>query len=155
MKVRSRPARRGNAIVETALLLPLLIGFFLFAIDFARILYYTITIENCVQDAALFGSLVFDNQNQQWVGNVQYWANPNGTIVSQESAVCLLDGTNLNPPIPGANISISSGTDADGNPVNLVSVTYTFNTIVPYPGIPSPVTITRSAQIRIAPPVPS
>jgi len=155
MKAKPHRARRGNALAEFAILLPFLVACFLVVIDFARILYYTITIENCVHDAALFGSQVFDNQNQQWVGNVQYWENPNGTVVSQENAVCLLDGANLSPAIPGGNVNVTSGVDADGNTVNIVTVTYTFNTLVPYPGVPSPVTITRSAQIRVAPPVPS
>jgi Flp pilus assembly protein TadG len=155
MKTNPQQIRRGNAVAEFAILLPFLVASFLFAVDFARIFYYTITVENCVHDAALFGSQVFDNQNQQWVGNVQYWENPNGTVVSQENAVCLLDGMNLNPAISTANVNVTSGVDADGNPVNIVTVTYTFNTIVPYPGIPSPVTITRTAQIRVAPATPS
>jgi hypothetical protein len=39
--------------------------------------------------------------------------------------------------------------------VNIVTVSYTFTTLVPFPGIPSPVTIVRQAQVRIAPATPS
>jgi Flp pilus assembly protein TadG len=153
---RSRPAaRHGVAAAEFAILLPFLVGLFLFAIDFARILFYTITIETALQNGALFGSRSFDNQNQQWIGNVQYWQGPNGQLVSQENVTSELDTTNLNPALSNANINVTGGTDADGNPVNIVTITYTFNTFVPYPGVPSPVTITRTAQVRIAPPTPS
>jgi Flp pilus assembly protein TadG len=155
MRCRAYPARRGTAAVELAVLLPFLVGLFLFATDFARILYYTITIENCVLDGALFGSQAFDNQNQQWIGGQQYWQGPNGQLITQESVASELDGANLNPALAGSNVSVTSGTDADGNSVAIVTITYTFNTIVPYPGIPSPVTITRTAQMRVAPAKPS
>lgn len=154
MKYHSETGRRGAAAVELAVLLPILVALFLFATDFARILYYTITIESSIHNGALYGSQVFDNQNQQWVGNVQYWQGPNGQLVSVEKVAAELDGANLKPALADSNISVSSGNDAEGNPVNIVTVTYTFNTLVPYPGIPSPVTITRRAQVRIAPATP-
>jgi hypothetical protein len=138
-----------------AVLLPFLVGLFLFAADFARVFYVTITIENSIHNAALFGSQAFDNQNQQWIGNQQYWQGPNGQLVSQEPVAAELDGTNLSPALANSNITVTSGTDADGNAVNIVTVTYTFTTIVPYPGIPSPLTIVRKAQVRVAPATPS
>ena len=150
----NRPTRRA-ATVELAFLLPFLMALFLFAFDFARIFYVTITIENAIHNAALFGSQVFDNQNQQWIGNQQYWQGPSGQVASQAKAAAEFDGTNLSPALADGNINITSGTDADGHPVNIVTVTYTFSTIVPYPGIPSPVTITRTAQVRVAPATPS
>lgn len=150
-----RPKRRATATVELAVLLPFLTALFLFAFDFARIFYVTITIENAIHNSALFGSQVFDNENQQWIGNQQYWQGPNGQLVSLPKVAAELDGANLSPALADSNINIASGTDADGNPVNIVTVTYTFQTIVPYPGIPSPVTITRTAQVRVAPATPS
>jgi Flp pilus assembly protein TadG len=153
-RIRRKARRKATACVEFAVLLPVLLALFLFATDFARVLYYSITIENCALDGALFGSQAFDNQNQQWIGNQQYWQGPSGQIVSQEKAVAELDGSNLNPALADSNVTVSTGTDANGNTVNIVTVTYTFNTIVPYPGIPSPLTIVRRAQARVAPPTP-
>jgi hypothetical protein len=147
-----RTARRATA--ELAILLPFLMALFLFAADFARIFYVSITIENAIHNAALFGSQTFDNQNQQWIGNQQYWQGPNGQLISQAKVAAELDGTNLSPALADGNITITSGTDADGNPVNIVTVTYTFTPLVPYPGIPSPVTIVRRAQVRVAPATP-
>jgi hypothetical protein len=152
---RSRPTRRATATAELALLLPFLMSLFLFAADFARIFYYTITLENAIQNAALFGSQCFDNQNQQFIGNQQYWQGPSGQVATQAKAMSEFDATNLNPALADSNISITTGTDADGNSVNIVTVTYTFSTLVPYPGVPSQITITRTAQVRIAPANPS
>jgi Flp pilus assembly protein TadG len=156
MRKPSPRARHGAAVVEFAILLPFLVGLFLFAIDFARILYYTITLENCIHNGALFGSQAFDNQNQQWVGGGQYWQSPSGALVSQEDVATQLDGTNLSPALQGSQIQISSNQkDADGNLVNIVTISYTFTTFVSWPGLPSPVTISRTAQVRVAPATPS
>jgi hypothetical protein len=156
MLYRTCEKRKATACAEFAVLLPFLVVLFLFATDFARILYYTITIENCALNGALFGGQSFDNQNQQWLANKpQYWQGPNGQVVSQEKAIAELDGTNLSPALADGNITITGGTDADGNAVNIVTIKYTFTTIVPYPGIPSPLTIVRTAQARVAPATPN
>ena len=156
MRIPSPRDRRGIAVVEFAILLPFLMGLFLFSIDFSRILYVTITLENCIHNGALFGSQAFDNQNQQWVGTGQYWQSPGGALVTQESVAAQLDGANLNPALQGSQIQVTTGQkDADGNPVNIVTISYTFSTFVSYPGLPSPVTISRTAQVRVAPATPS
>jgi hypothetical protein len=154
MTVQPSGVRRAAATVELAVLLPFLVALFLFAADFARVFYVTITIENSIHNAALFGSQAFDNQNQQWIGNQQYWEGPNGQLVSVEKVAAELDGTNLSPALADSNIDITNGTDADGNAVHIVTITYTFSTIVPYPGIPSTMTIVRKAQVRVAPATP-
>jgi hypothetical protein len=147
--------RRAVAAVELAVLLPFL-GFILIAtVDFARVFYCAMTIENCLHNGAIFGSQAFDNQNQQWLGNNQYWQGPNGQVVSQGRAASELDGTNLNPVLADSNITLANGTDADGNPVSIVTISYPFQTIASYPGIPSQLTIQRSAQMRVAPAVPT
>jgi hypothetical protein len=148
-------ARRAVAAVELAMLLPFLAFIFLATIDFARVFYYTITIENCLHNGAIFGSQTFDNQNQQWIGNNQYWQGPNGQIVSQGRAASELDGPNLNPALTDSNITVTPGSDADGNPVTIVTINYTFQTITQFPGIPSQLTVQRSAQMRVAPAVPN
>jgi hypothetical protein len=141
-------------MVETALLLPLLVFIFLIAVDFARILYYTIVIDNCCHNAVIFGSQTYDNQNQQWIGNAQYWQGPNTAMISTEQVAADVDGANLAPVLADSNVSVSTGADANGNPVNNVTITYTFNTISKFPGIPSTITITRTAQARVAPATP-
>ena len=151
---RPRAVRRATAVAELAVLLPFLVALFLFAADFARIFYVSITLENASHNAALFGSRTFDNRNQQWIGNQQYWQGPNGQIVSQGRAASELDGTNLNPVLGDSNITVANATAADGNPVSIVTISYPFQTITQFPGIPSQLTIQRSAQMRVAPAVP-
>jgi Flp pilus assembly protein TadG len=147
-------SRRAAAAVEFAVLLPFMMAMFLGVVDFGRLFYFSMTIDNSLHNAMLFSSQVFDNQNQQWVGNNQYWQGPNGQIVASDTAAAELDGTNLNPQLPTGNVQTTPGTDADGNSVIIVTVTYTFQTLVPYPGVPSPVVIQRTGQIRVAPATP-
>jgi hypothetical protein len=152
---RGRSARRGIAAVELAVLLPFLVFVFLATVDFARILYFVITIDNCTHNAAIFGSQTFDNQNQQWQGNVQYWQGPNSQMVSTEQVAGDIDGSNLSPALGPSNVTVASSTDVSGNPVNVVTINYTFNTITSFPGIPNTVNLTRIVQARVAPATPT
>jgi Flp pilus assembly protein TadG len=51
---RVQEPRRGAAAVELALLLPLLCFLFVIAVDFARVFYFTITVENCARCGAIY-----------------------------------------------------------------------------------------------------
>jgi Flp pilus assembly protein TadG len=145
--------RHAAAAVEFAILLPFLTAMLLGVTDLGRLFYYSMTLENSLHNALLFTGQTFDNQNQQWIGSDQYWQGPSGNL-STGTAAAQLDATNLTPSLPDANVTTASQTDADGNGVIVVTVTYTFTPLVPYPGLPSQVPISRSGQIRVAPAVP-
>jgi Flp pilus assembly protein TadG len=149
-------ARRGAAAAEFAVLLPLLAFLTLITVDFGRAIYTSITIDNCVHNAAIYGSQSFDNQNQQWIsGDTQYWQGPNSTAISTEQAALMVDGSNLSPPVDSTMINISSGTDGDGNPVAIVTIQYPFQLLTPgLWALSGPVNLTRMAQMRIAPATP-
>jgi hypothetical protein len=146
--------RTAAAVAELAILLPFLVAMFLGVVDFGRLFYHSMTVQNSLHNAMLFAGQTFDNQNQQWIGNTQYWQGPNGQV-SAASDAAGMDGSYMTPALDTTQVSTTSGTDADGNSVVIVTVSYTFQTLVPYPGIPSQVQIQRKAQIRVAPAVPS
>jgi hypothetical protein len=55
VKIReTREARRGAAAVEVALLLPLLIFCSMMAVDFARVAYVQLALQNCARNGALY-----------------------------------------------------------------------------------------------------
>ena len=144
--------RRGTAAVELAVILPLLFFIFFVAVDFGRVLYYAITIDNCCHNGGLFGSQTFDNEGQQWVpGAPQYWQGPSTQMVSTEQAATDVDGQNLGPPLAPSNVTVTNGTDAQGNPVNIVTVTYSFYTVMSYPGFGNTFNLQRTYQARVAP----
>src|SRR5262245_16916603 len=53
---RNRRSRRGVASVELAVLVPFLAFLFVIALDFGRIFYFSVTVENCARSGALYGS---------------------------------------------------------------------------------------------------
>jgi len=131
-----RQRRSAAATVELALLLPLLVFLFVAALDFGRIFYYSLTLENCARNGAHYAS---GSANSQ----VPYADIQSATIA---------DGANLKPPLKKEDVAVSNGTDVDGNPTVTVTVTYTFRTVTNFQGIPAAVPISQSAQMRVAPP---
>lgn len=47
------PRRPGAAVAELAVLLPFLVLLFFVAVDYCRIFYFTLTVENCARNGAL------------------------------------------------------------------------------------------------------
>src|SRR5262245_50447685 len=54
MILKRREGKRGAAAVELAALLPFLVFLGVIATDWARVLYFTISIENCARNGALW-----------------------------------------------------------------------------------------------------
>lgn len=129
--------RRGAAVVELAILLPLLLFLFVLAIDWARIFYFSLTLQNCARNGALYGS-----------DAVAADSSPYKSI--QEAA--LADSKSL-PSAP--SVTHASGTDGDGNGYVEVTTSYTFRTFANYPGIPRETVLRRTVRMRTAPVVPN
>jgi Flp pilus assembly protein TadG len=137
MRLCFRP-RRGASAAELALLLPILGLLFVFAVDFARLYYHYSIVTNCARNGALYAS------------------DPTALQESPYSSVtyaALADAFNLNPqptvPPP------TYGTDSSGNPYVRVTVVYPFSTISNYPGLPNPINLTRTVQMRMAQTLPN
>ncbi|HZT79697.1 MAG TPA: TadE/TadG family type IV pilus assembly protein [Gemmataceae bacterium] len=139
MASRRPPRRRraGAASVELALLLPLLAFLFVIGFDYARIFYFTITVQNCARAGAVWASDPTAQADSPYA---------NVTAAAQAEAPSLS---------PKPSVSSTSGTDTDGNPYVEVTVSYTFQTVTRYPGVPSSVNITRTVRTRTAPRLPS
>jgi Flp pilus assembly protein TadG len=125
--------RPGTAAVELAVLLPFLAFVFVIAIDWARIFYFSQVIENCARQGALYAS---DPKA------------PANNLYNNVQTAALADASNLNPP---PTVTSATGTDAAGNAYVTVTVTWSFQTITRFPGVPSIVNLTRTVQMRLAP----
>lgn len=135
MSKRASRRPKGAAAVELAVLLPLLAFLFLIAVDYARIFYYSLTIENCARNGALYASNAFN------------YPMP----YSSAAQAAIADGSNLNPPLTASDVTVANGTDANGNSCVTVTINYTFQTVTNYPGLPSSVNLVRSVEMRVAP----
>jgi len=128
--------RRGAAVVELAILLPLLVFLFVIGVDYARLFYYSLTVANCARNGALYG------------------CDPTGATTSPYSSIeqaCLADAGSLSP---APTVSYNYASDTSGNYVE-VTVTYEFHTITNYPGVPNTVNIARTVRMRMIPAVPN
>lgn len=127
--------RRGSAVVELAILLPLLALLFVIGIDFARVYYHQVTVTNAARSGAIFGS-----RDEVRAADVTGIAN-----------AALDDAKNLTP---APTVTSARTLDALGYSCLNVTVTWKFNLVSGFPGVPSTVDVTKTVQMRIAPTVP-
>jgi Flp pilus assembly protein TadG len=131
---RLRSCRRAVAAVELVVLAPLLLFLCVVASDYARIFYQCQVVATCARNGALYGCT--DPGCSADTGGIQ--------------TAALTDASNLSP---APAISSTTGSDDDGNYVE-VTATYTFHTVVNYPGLPTATTITRTVRMRVSPVLP-
>src|SRR5262245_47339287 len=123
---RSRIERHGAAVVELAVLLPLLVFLFAISVDFARGFYFSVTLTNCARAGAMYAS--------------DPTTSAESPFASTEAAA-LADATNLTP---APTITTANGVDSSGRAYVEVTAAYTFRTFTGIPGIPNQVNLTRS-----------
>jgi Flp pilus assembly protein TadG len=133
--------RRGGAAAELAFLLPVLTFIFIVAIDFCRLFYAYNVITNCARNGALWAA---DPLAQP------PYSESYGSLFLAAAA----DAGNLNPALTSSNVSSSTGTDGQGNPTVIVTVTYQFNMVSSYLGFGS-VNLSRSVAMRNEPLTPN
>ena len=132
----TRPQRRGVAVVELAVLLPILTLLFVVAVDYARVFYFAVTVGGAARNGAMYAR---------------------DSVIAKESPftsleqAALADASNLTPT---PTVASKSGTDEKGQPYVEVTVTYTFTTMTNYPLVPSSVALARTVRMHRAPLVP-
>jgi Flp pilus assembly protein TadG len=133
MLVNKTNRRSAAAAVEFAVLLPFLLFMAAITTDWARLFYYTITVEACARNGALY-SCDRTTQIQSPYTSVQQAA--------------LAEAPNLNAI---ATVTSTNTTDSTGGAAVVVTVSVPFQTITKLPGVPSSQILTRSVQMRVAP----
>jgi Flp pilus assembly protein TadG len=125
--------RKGAVAAEAAILLPFIALMFVVAVDFCRVFYATQTVQSCADVAALYAS-----------GTAMSDPSVSPTAAAQQAVVA--EGASLSPPLTRDAVTISVQ-----NGLVTATVTYQFQTLTGYPGLPGNVTITRTVQMRLAP----
>ena len=125
--------RRGGAAAELVVVAPLLFFVLIVAIDFCRLFFDYAIITNAARNGAL------------------YAIAPTQSPYNSVQDAALADANNdLNPPLTAANVTMSTGTDGQGNNTVSVKVQYQFNMISTYLGF-SNVPLSRQVTMRMAP----
>lgn len=143
---RPRRARRGVAATELAVLLPFLGLMFVAGTDYARVLYYAMTVANCARNGAYYAS------------DYGYYDYSSTTDAAQEDAAAVSPtptvstGYSTSKTGPFSSSTSPTSYQQSGAAVYVqVTVSYTFNTITNYPFVPSTVNLQRSVIMRMAP----
>ena len=129
--------------MELAVLLPFLLFLAVIAADWARMLYYTITIENCARNGALY-ACDSDTRSKSPYANV--------------TEAALAEAPNLTPTPTVSQTDLLDGGDGQKAVVVTVSMTFTSITNFSYPklfGVPNSEAISRSVQMRVEPITPN
>jgi len=132
MRVRQSDRRSGAAAVEFAFLLPLLMFLAVVATDWARLFYYTVTIEACARNGAI------------WQSDADYRSKSPYTTLQDAT---MAEAPQLNAT---ATVTPTAVTDATGAAAWEVKVEVPFKTITNFPGVPNSQTLTRTVQMRQA-----
>ena len=130
MRIRKTDRRKGAATVELAVLLPFLMFIAVIATDWARLLYFTITVEACARNGALYAC-----------DPVVAAASPYANV----TAAALAEAPQLNQ---AATVTQTNDTT---NKTVTVTVATDFKTITNFPGVPKSQTLSRSVQMKVAP----
>jgi Flp pilus assembly protein TadG len=141
---------KGSALVEMALILPLLLLLFMGAVDLGRAFYYSNTVARAAEAGALYGSQnptdttgMIDASNEAMssaFGSAQDMSGLNATA----SYGCECNGGTGQSPACATTPSCTT------NEVYYVTVTAnaTYNTLLPWPGIPDAVNLSSTVTMR-------
>jgi Flp pilus assembly protein TadG len=131
---RNSHARRAVATVELALVLPFLVFMLVAGMDYSRVFYASVIVSNCARNGAL------------WASDANL-ADHSAYDTVQDAAAA--DAVDLD--ITQLQVTELDGTDAQSYGWAQVTVSYPFQTVINYPGIPSPIQITRATRMRKVP----
>src|SRR5262249_38723947 len=128
--------RPGAASVELAALLPFLSMLFVIALDWSRVFYAAVVVDNCARNGAMYA--------------VDPYSGVQSPYKSVQEAA-LADAPNLTP---APAVTSATGVDANGRAYADCTVSYTFKTLTNFPGVPNSTVITRTVRVYQAPQVP-
>lgn len=137
-----RSPRQGAAAAEAALILPVLTMVVLGCVDFGRFAYTYIAVKNAARAGAAYGIM-----NNYTTGEVATWQNQ-----IQEAARDEMEGqtgyVRANLTTISEGVPEMTGGQPNGYRRVRVAARYPFTTIVPWPGIPSSLTLQGRIEIR-------
>ncbi len=142
MTLRSLSCDRGTAVVEFALIAPVLILLFMGVVNVGRYCYYGIVTAHAAAAGAQVGAqnlLTADNAVSMQSATLQdAKAIPNAAVTATH--FCSQNGAIANCGTGGSGLTYYVQ----------VEVTGTYSPLVPYPGIPTNVAVTATAIMRVA-----
>ena len=134
-----RRNRRGHAVLEVALMAPWIFFLFAGAVDMGFYGYALISTQNAARVAAQYTAKV-SGKLDDGAGACQY-ALVEMTGLPNTNGLTACDALPL-------RVTATAVKDFDNSDATSVSVTYQTNMLIPIPGLPGRLTVTRIVQMR-------
>ena len=128
--------RKGAAAVEFALTASFLVMLMLGCTDFGRFVYQYVEMSNAASEGATYGSL----HGIAKFGNLGAW-----TTAVQNAAI----GETTSISLQTSNVTVDGAAVSTG--LCRVTVTQNFQVLIPWPGLPQTVTLTRQVAMPLMP----
>jgi Flp pilus assembly protein TadG len=140
--VSRRKWRAGQSTVEMAIAAPVLVVLLLAVADFARVSYAAMEVASAARAGVQYGA-------QSYVTAIDLTGMQNAAITDGKDVQGLTAAASDFCMCNGAVVACSP--PACSEPQNFVQVTTkaTFNTVLSYPGIPSPVNLSSTAVMEV------
>ena len=134
---RRRACRRGAAMVEMAIVCPLMLLLAFATTDFGRVIHAYVAVSSAARVGAEYGALHgFTSYSQaSWETQMRQ------AIDYEMQGLPGYQATNL-------KVAVTTSTDAAGIAQVKVELSYPFNTIINWAGIPSAVTLDHAVEMR-------
>ncbi len=131
----------GSATVEAAVVLPFMVMLALGTTDLGRFCYAYVSIATAARNGANYGSTSLScASNAEGIRD----AAVKGPAVEEWETV---PGWSVSNP----TVTSNPETVGPGHSLVKVTVSFRFNTIIPYPGLPQVLTMTRTVYMRVLP----
>jgi Flp pilus assembly protein TadG len=149
---KGQPGRceRGSSLVELALTMPVLITLLLGAIDFGRVFFFALAVTQAASAGAWYGAQSptksLDSTGMQTTATASAGDITGFSATASRSCTCWSQSS-----MTESNMLSCGALCASPSVMRIyvsVTGTGTFNTMVPWPGIPTTVPVTRTAKMR-------
>ena len=147
IRVSRTVRRRGATVVECAIIYPITFLLMLGLIIGGLGVFRYQEISSVAREGARWAS-VHGYQSAAEASSTGVGTPTTASDVYTNAIKPQADASSLSPAIDNKKISSSTGTDANGGATVSVTVTYDFNLITNYPGIPNPYTVSRTVTMQ-------
>ncbi len=127
--------QRGQSLAELSIVLPVLLIVVLGSIDLGRVFFAYISVTNAARNGARYAAAGPESVDDL----------PGIREAALAETGDLLDTSPTNP-----EIALTTGTDGVGRNYAEVTVSYDFDCLFPWPGIPSSMNVERSVRAMVA-----